>query len=134
MTQNIATVPMAYGGKYETQAGRRAIARSSRRRRSRTATTKINCPASTPTLNISSASGHCERTRQHSYGLRERTGEAKAVQQAETECYDPRRARRQPRAAAKPMHYLGGHKDDAQRNGRLQRGTGHMHPPECGGH
>ena len=62
--------------------------------------------------------------------LGQRAGEAEAVQQAEAERDHPRRARGQARLAAQAVHDLGGDEHDAERDHRLDRRPGHVHPAE----
>ena len=66
--------------------------------------------------------------RQSDFG--QRTCEAEAVEQAETERDDPGRPRREPGLAAQPVHDLRCDEHDAQRDHRFDRWTGHVHPAQ----
>ena len=89
----------------------------------------ITWPISTPTLKNSSARGmaFCGKP-----DLRQRAGKSEAVQQAEAEGDDPRRARRQPLRAAPLLHDLDGDEHDRERDRRLNQRAGHVDDAQRG--
>ncbi len=105
-----------------TGRGQRTWRTLNARTRSRIRATKASCPISTPTLNISSASG-MSRLRQADRG--EAAREAEAVQQPERERDDPGMADREARLAAPRADDLRPEEQDRQRDRGVERRRRH---------